>query len=82
VIAANSGGPTETVDSGVTGFLCNLKPEDFADAMMKCITDEDMRIKLGKAGQDRMKKLFSFVAFSNQLLDIVQSLLDVKDKMQ
>jgi alpha-1,3/alpha-1,6-mannosyltransferase len=81
VIAANSGGPTETVVSGVTGFLCDLKPEYFADAMMKCIRNDDMRTKLGKAGQDRMKKKFSFMAFSNQLLDIVQSLLDVKDKV-
>jgi alpha-1,3/alpha-1,6-mannosyltransferase len=81
VIAANCGGPTETVVNGVTGFLCNLKPKDFADAMMKCIKNEDMRTQLGKAGQDRMKKQFSFMAFSNQLLDIVQSLLDVKDKV-
>jgi hypothetical protein len=28
-----------------------------------------------------MKTQFSFVAFSNQLLEIVHSLLDVKDKM-
>jgi len=81
VIAANSGGPTETVVNDVTGFLCNLKPEDFADAMLKCVQIEDMRIKLGKAGQDRMKKLFSFMAFSNQLSKIVQALLDVKNKV-
>lgn len=81
VIAANSGGPTETVVNGVTGFLCNLKPEDFADAMMKCIKNGDVRRKMGKAGQDRMKEQFSFMAFSNQLIGIVQSLLDVKDKM-
>lgn len=81
VIAANSGGPTETVVNGVTGFLCSLKPEDFANAMLKCIKNEDMRTKLGKAGQDRMKTQFSFVAFSNQLVEIVHSLLDVKDKV-
>lgn len=81
VIAANSGGPTETVLNGVTGFLCSLKPEDFANAMLKCIKNEDTRTKMGKAGQDRMKTQFSFVAFSNQLLEIVHSLLDVKDKV-
>ena len=81
VIAANSGGPTETVVNDVTGFLCNLKPEDFACAMLKCIQNEGVRTKLGKAGQDRMKKLFSFMAFSDKLLEIVHSLLDVKDKV-
>ena len=81
VIAANSGGPTETVVNDVTGFLCNLEPEDFADAMLKCIQNEGVRAKLGKAGQDRMKKLFSFMAFSDKLLEIVHSLLDVKDKV-
>jgi hypothetical protein len=29
-----------------------------------------------------MKKLFSFVAFSDKLLEVVQSLLDVKNKVQ
>jgi len=81
VIAANSGGPTETVVNDVTGFLCNLEPEDFADAMLKCIQNESVRTKLGKAGQDRMKKLFSFMAFSDKLLETVHSLLDVKDKV-
>lgn len=80
VIAANSGGPTETVVNDVTGFLCNLKPEDFAHAMLKCVKNESVRTKLGKAGQDRMKKLFSFMAFSDQLLEVVHSLLNVKDK--
>jgi alpha-1,3/alpha-1,6-mannosyltransferase len=81
VIAANSGGPTETVVNNVTGFLCNLKPEDFACAMLKCIQNERIRTELGKAGQERMKKLFSFMAFSDQLLGIVHSVLDVKDKV-
>jgi hypothetical protein len=49
--------------------------------MLKCIRNEDMRTKLGKAGQDRMKTQFSFVAFSNQLLEVIHSLLDVKDKV-
>ncbi|GFG36231.1 hypothetical protein Cfor_00872 [Coptotermes formosanus] len=82
VIAANSGGPTETVVNDVTGFLCNLKPEDFAHAMLKCIQNEGVRTKLGKAGQDRIKKLFSFMAFSDQLLEIVHSLHDMKDKVE
>jgi hypothetical protein len=50
--------------------------------MLKCIQNEGVRMKLGKAGQDRMKKLFSFMAFSDKLLETVQSLLDVKDKVQ
>ncbi|KAJ4428811.1 hypothetical protein ANN_25804 [Periplaneta americana] len=80
VIAANSGGPTETVVDGVTGFLCDLIPEHFADAMMKYVQDEEMRLKFGEAGKERMKALFSFTAFSNQLENIVQALCENKSK--
>ncbi|PSN49727.1 Alpha-1,3/1,6-mannosyltransferase ALG2 [Blattella germanica] len=78
VIAANSGGPTETVVNDSTGFLCDLNPKDFAVAMTKFIQDEEMREKFGEAGKARMKKLFSFEAFSNQLETIVNNLLDTK----
>lgn len=34
VIAANSGGPKETVLSGETGFLCENTPDSFAASML------------------------------------------------
>ncbi|KAJ9599659.1 hypothetical protein L9F63_026494 [Diploptera punctata] len=78
VIAANSGGPTETVVDGTTGFLCNITAEDFGKAMAKFIQNEDMRKQFGDAGHLRMKKLFSFEAFTEQLETVVDSLRNIK----
>ena len=42
VIACDSGGPTESVVPGVTGFLCRPSPSHFADAMGKLLVQSDM----------------------------------------
>ncbi|KAL0680362.1 hypothetical protein Bca4012_008344 [Brassica carinata] len=42
VIACNSGGPVETVKSGVTGYLCEPNPEDFSSAMAKFVEDPEL----------------------------------------
>lgn len=75
VIAANSGGPTETIEDGVTGFLCEIEPNYFAVAMAKCISNERLRNNLGREGKKRMMEKFSFQAFSNQLENIVSGLM-------
>jgi len=72
VVAANSGGPTETVLHGLTGFLCQPQPENFAAAMAK--------IALGEVGDlsqnctQRVNKFFSFRAFADQLDECVRKL--------
>lgn len=43
VIACNSGGPTESVLPGVTGFLCGPSPSQFADAMGKLLVSERLK---------------------------------------
>lgn len=43
VIACNSGGPTESVLPGVTGFLCSPSPSQFADAMGKLLVSERLK---------------------------------------
>jgi len=43
IIACNSGGPTESVLPGVTGFLCSPSPSQFADAMGKLLVSERLK---------------------------------------
>ncbi len=38
VVAVNSGGPTETVVDGVTGFLCEQTAEAFSRAMFQLVS--------------------------------------------
>ena len=43
VITVNSGGPLETVQNGVTGFLCNPDAKSFALAMKKFWKNPSLR---------------------------------------
>jgi len=59
VIATNTGGTYEIVSDGETGILIPPKnPIKLAEAMKKLIEDENLRIKMGKAGRLKVKKLF------------------------
>ena len=71
VIAVNSGGPLETVQNGVTGFLCNPDAESFALAMQKFVKDLSLSSKLGDAGRENVIKKFSFEVFAQHLHNIV-----------
>jgi len=76
VIAVNSGGPCETVVNGVTGFLQPATATDFADAMRKFVGDDgnQLRRRLGEAGNLRVQQCFSFNSFTAKLDDIVRAL--------
>ncbi|CAH3196945.1 unnamed protein product [Porites evermanni] len=71
VIAVNSGGPLETVQDGVTGFLCNPDAESFALAMQKFVKDPSLSLVLGEAGKENVIKKFSFDVFAEHLHNIV-----------
>lgn len=78
VIAANSGGPLETVADGATGYLCDPAPDKFSEAMSKFVEDENLHKKLGEAGKQRVIQKFSFKQFTEQLCDIVENLAQNK----
>ncbi|XP_063225674.1 alpha-1,3/1,6-mannosyltransferase ALG2 [Bacillus rossius redtenbacheri] len=80
VIAVNSGGPTETIVDGETGFLCNPSKDSFSAAMLKCTRDEKLCTRLGSAGKQKMLSLFSFTAFTDKLDSVVGSLMEKKSK--
>lgn len=74
VIAVSSGGPLETVDDEITGFLCEQTADAFSSAMSKFLSNSKLKLKLGDAGKKRMLKLFSYDTYEEQLHRIVQSL--------
>ncbi|KAL9951271.1 hypothetical protein ACROYT_G043908 [Oculina patagonica] len=71
VIAVNSGGPLETVQDGVTGFLCNPDAESFALAMQKFLKNPSLSSTLGDTGKMNVIKKFSFDVFAQHLHNIV-----------
>lgn len=72
MIACNSGGPTESVKNGTTGFLCNPDETAFAEAMAKLVDSYPQQaVTMGKAARKHVKKTFSLESFSKQLEDIL-----------
>lgn len=78
VIAANSGGPMETIAHNVTGYLCDSTPNSFGEAMSRFVLNEHLLDEMGAAGRKRVVALFSFKEFSTKLNDTVYNLLDKK----
>lgn len=80
VIAHKSGGPTESIISGETGFLVELSGEAFASKIAFLIKNPNHLENFGKSGQNRFLETFSFTAFSTQLNKAINDLIDAKTK--
>ncbi|XP_046740570.1 alpha-1,3/1,6-mannosyltransferase ALG2 [Diprion similis] len=78
VIANNSGGPTESIINGVTGYLVDLSGKAFAEKMAIVVKDKTIGLKFGEAGKEHFIKTFSFNAFSNQLDQSIQNFIERK----
>lgn len=60
VIAARDGGPMEIVEEPTTGLLVTPRnPKGLAEAMIRLLQDDDLRLKMGKAGKNRAERLFN-----------------------
>lgn len=80
VIAMDSGGPRETVQNEVTGFLCPAINIHVGVAMARLVKDAALTSKLGAAGKQRFMKLFSYEAFSTNWVKALQSLKNMNTK--
>eukprot|EP00808_Paulinella_micropora_P000662 g13926.t1 len=74
VVACNSGGPLESVQDGVTGFLRAPEAKAFSAAMATLVTDQNKAKQMGKKGKKAMLSKFSLDTFSRQLDDILSSM--------
>lgn len=77
VLAANTGGPLETVVDGKTGWLCPPEDTEKWTAVMNKVlhkmSDKDVR-NMGKAGIERVKKEFSDVKMAERLDGIINGM--------
>ena len=67
VIAVNHGGPTETIVHGHTGWLVDPRPDSFADALHRTLSDPAAARHMGEAGWSHVRKNFSRKAFGARL---------------
>lgn len=81
VLAANTGGPLETVVDGKTGWLCSPKDTASWTAIMEKVlhkmSDQDVK-KMGKLGIQRVKTEFSDTKMAERLDQIITGMAEVK----
>ncbi|KAG7339092.1 glycosyl transferase group 1 protein [Nitzschia inconspicua] len=71
VLAVNSGGPTETIVDGETGFLRSPTAQDFGDALLTLIDDPSRATTMGIAGREHVEKTFGPKRFEKEWKGLV-----------
>jgi glycosyltransferase involved in cell wall biosynthesis len=75
VVTTNSGGPSEIVESGVTGYIVPpMDPVALANAIALVLSDPDLGEKLGIAGRMRAKRLFSAEGYVKNFENVYQEI--------
>lgn len=67
VIAVSSGGPLESIEDGVTGFLREGQAEAFAEPLAKLLSDTALQKRVGDAGRERVLRRFTLEIFRRSL---------------
>jgi len=61
VVAWNRAGTTVTVSDGESGFLADpYRVESYAEAIIRLLSDQKLRAKMGEAARQRVEKYFSW----------------------
>ena len=67
----------ETIDDGNSGFLVKaLDTEAFAERVVTLLQDEDLRSRVGWAGAERVKRLFSWDQTVRNVLQVYRDAVD------
>ncbi|KAJ2324794.1 Alpha-1,3-mannosyltransferase-like protein, partial [Coemansia sp. RSA 2673] len=72
VVAADSGGPLETIQHGKTGYLCAPVEDEFAMAISRLLNMDDDKWKaMGGAGHERVRLAYSLDVFGSRLEQLI-----------
>ena len=72
VVSTYEGGIPDEVDEGVTGLLCGSGDSlALADALQKLITDEDLRLQMGKMGRLSYLQRFTAACFEKRFEEVL-----------
>jgi alpha-1,3/alpha-1,6-mannosyltransferase len=71
VVACRSGGPTEIVLDGGTGFLCDPTPNRVAGALSRLITEPELAARLGRRSRVEALNRFSRSSFGARIQAVV-----------
>ncbi|KAL2265190.1 hypothetical protein VTJ83DRAFT_6290 [Remersonia thermophila] len=84
VLAADSGGPTETVVDGVTGWLRSVdRVDEWTRVMERVVGDvgrEEERERMGRAGRERVRDKFDVGLMAERLDAIFEGMIEAREK--
>ncbi len=78
VITSDRGVLPELVNDGVNGIVIKEKPETLADAILKLVSNKEMRVQLGKAAKEKAENLFDLDFQASTVDQFYRKLTDVK----
>jgi alpha-1,3/alpha-1,6-mannosyltransferase len=73
VLAADSGGPTESIVDGLTGYLRAPNANAFSEALVELLQNPEGSRRMGAAGRTRVEEKFSIQAMAEALIPILES---------
>ena len=62
VISTDEAGPLETIEHGITGFLCRRDPAVIGGRVLELMLSESRRVAMGEAGRRRIERDWSWPA--------------------
>lgn len=73
VVASRAAAIPEVVADGETGILCDPdRPEEFAQAILRLLREPILARRMGQAGRERVKRLFSWDQCVHRTLEIYE----------
>ncbi len=77
IAATAVGGVPEILEDGLTGLIVPPRnPDAMADAILRILTDPEMRLRLGAAAQLQAESNFTPHAYKRSLIEFYQKTLD------
>ncbi len=79
-VAYDVRGPRDIIDHGTTGYLVEPRNVDaLCESVKKILENDDLRVKMGQAGQKRMEDKFSIKPALSAILPAVREVLQTKN---
>jgi len=76
VVASLAGSLPEVVENGVTGYVVPLTDQkSFVDAIVSLLRDQELRVRMGKAGQQRVRDNFRWNLTVQKTKNVLETLI-------
>ena len=81
VVGSKNGGMAEMIEAGVSGILIDpAKPEEISEAILKLLSDQGLRQRMGERAAARVREVFSADRIVEQTLELYHQAIEIHNK--